>query len=77
MSNQTVFDHPVRARIMDMPYVRYGATLVRLGLPTREFRVISENRAEGEVVVHPEDLSSPSVVPFKLRRDIVEYLPES
>lgn len=66
------FEQPRNARIHPAAYNQYAQALMRMGLPSREFRAIEAD--DKKVIVHPEDHTSPEPEPFMLRLDIVEFL---
>ncbi len=67
----TTYDAPVPARILDGAYARFGSALRAKGLERQEFRATGTQ--DGNVIVHPEDLSGPTADPCIIRRDLVEF----
>ena len=67
-----MFKSPRQARVKGRKFQQYSSVLFGMGLEKPEFRAIGEK--DGNIVVHPDDLSSPPKEPFTLRRDIVEFL---
>lgn len=67
----TTFNPPRKARVIDAKFRQHGSVLMRMGLAKQEFRAVGEEN--GNIVVHPDDLSSSKEESFTLRRDIVEF----
>ena len=71
-----MYGSPRRARIISSKYIQFGPGLARLGLLNQQFR--AEGEDSGSVVVHAEDFRpNASIEQRKIRKDIVEFLPES
>ncbi len=73
MGNITIFETPRPAKINDVLYPRYSATLANMGLKGQTFQAVGVVDKSNQVIVHPDDLVAPAKDPFCLNGKLVVF----